>query len=80
MHIDLPGKRQSCRQQHRWPDHRVEPEDVLADDMAVRRPAALSRRVRFLEGRDVAGEGIEPDIENVLRIAGKGDSPVEARP
>ena len=32
------------RHQHRRPDHRVEPGDVLADDVQVRRPPFLEQR------------------------------------
>ncbi len=68
------------RHQERRPIDRVEAHDILADHMQVGRPVALELRAVAVgkSGRgDVVGQRIDPDIHDVLGIAGHADAPVE---
>ena len=69
------------RPQERRPVDRVEAHDVLADDVQVRRPVAPERRllVGKADGGDVVGERVDPDVHDVLFVAGHLDAPVEGR-
>ena len=73
-HLD-PG-----RHQERRPVDRVEAHDVLADDVQVGRPVALELVAVGVgkAGRgDVVGQRVDPDIHDVLVIAGHPHAPVE---
>ena len=76
---------ESERHQHRRPDHRVEPEDLLADHVIPRRPV-----LRALCGQHAAGFGksergriveerIDPHIDHVLGRVRHRDAPREVR-
>ena len=67
------------RHQERGPVHRVETDDVLADDVHVRRPVApvLVALVGEADAGDVVGQRVDPDIHHVLFVAGHLDAPVE---
>jgi hypothetical protein len=64
----------------------MEAENVLADDVGnrLRRlPELVVQRGCALFGRsaeraDVVGQGIEPDVHDVLRVARNRDAPAEA--
>ena len=77
--IDALRQRDARRHQERRPVHRVEADDVLADDVRVRRPVAPVgvALVRIADARNVVGQRVDPDIHHVLRIAGHLDAPVE---
>lgn len=60
------------------------PNDVLADDLQVGRPQlALLERLaaspRIARRREVVDEGVDPDVDRVLRVIGYRDTPREAR-
>ena len=79
--IDPPWQLNSGRHQERRPVHRVETDDVLADDVHVGRPVAPVRvaLVGKADAGDVVGQGIDPDIHHVLGVIGHLDAPVERR-
>lgn len=59
------------------------PDNVLADDLQVGRPQfALLERLaaspRVARRRQVVDQGVDPDIDRVLRVAGDRDAPREA--
>ena len=59
----------------------VEAQDVLADDVQLGRPEpgpGGAAGVGVVDGRDVVGERVEPDIHHVRRIARDRDAPAEA--
>ena len=70
------------RHEHRRPVDRVEPKDVLADHVDVRRPhlgeplgvVSVARR------GDVVRERVEPHVRHVLGVPGDRDPPPEGRP
>ena len=59
----------------------MEPDDFLADEMQVCRPVFLEhlRIVKVADRREVVRERVEPDVDDVLRVDGHGDAPVERR-
>ena len=63
--------------QHRRPDHRVEPRDVLADDVQIRRPPLLEhlRIVAEADRRRVVDQRVEPDVDDARRIERQRDAP-----
>ena len=62
VHDDALGQGHARAHEHRGPDHRVEPDDVLAHDVHVRRPEAAEGvlRVGAPDAAHVVGEGVEP--------------------
>ena len=65
-------------QQHRRPDHGVELEDVLADDVERRRPERVRQVLAVraeAERRVVVEQRVEPDVEDVLGIPRDLDAP-----
>ena len=66
--------------QHGRPDDGMEARDVLAHDV---RAGPASLEVRFVDAvadsGDVVEQRVEPDVEDVRRVPGNLDAPVEAR-
>ena len=73
-------QRDAGRHQEGRPIDGMEADDVLADDMHIRRPVALELR-RLLIGEadagEVIGQRVDPHIHNVLRVARHRDAPIE---
>ena len=68
--------------QHDRPDDRVEADDLLADEVDVRRPVLLKQRivVRAVAQRvDVVGQRVHPDVNGVLRVKIDRNAPLERR-
>jgi hypothetical protein len=64
-HLELGGHQQ------RRPEDRVELEDVLADDVEVRRPVALGQILpgaRVAERRVVVEQRVEPHVEDLAPV------------
>ena len=61
--------RQPGRHQERRPIDRMETDDVLADEMHIRRPERPARRglIREAAGGDVVVQRVQPDIHHVRR-------------
>mmetsp|Transcript_13021 Transcript_13021/g.35492 ORF Transcript_13021/g.35492 Transcript_13021/m.35492 type:complete len:485 (+) Transcript_13021:1374-2828(+) len=84
VHDDALGQRLAGTHQHRGPDDRMEPTDVLADDVHVSGPKSAQRLglVGPIHAADVVAQRIEPDVHDVRlpihRIFGAGHAPVEA--
>ncbi len=76
---DLSRQRQPGRHQHRRPQGAVEPGDVLADDVDVRRPVGPESLVvgAVADGGDVVQQGVEPDVDRLLLVERDRDSPGE---
>ena len=79
--VDLLRQRQVERHEDARPDDRMEAHDLLADEMQIRGPVFLEhlRIVEIADWREVVRERIEPDVDDVLRVDGHGDAPVERR-
>ena len=81
MDVDLRGRGDAGRQQHRRPVHAVEAQDVLADEVVCRghhvREALLVGAVA--DGGDVVDERVEPDVEDVALVPRARDAPVDRR-
>jgi hypothetical protein len=58
----------------------VETGDAFADDMHIRRPEPLIPCFGVSGGGEVVDERVEPDVDGLLRVAGKRDAPVEPLP
>ncbi len=64
--------------QQRRPDHRVELEDVLGQQVDVGRPVAPLEVVAgpgVGQGRDVVDQRVDPDVDHLLGIPRHGDAP-----
>ncbi len=80
--IDALLHRNARRHQEGRPVHRVKADDVLADDVHIGRPVAPVR-IAFIgkaDAGDVVGQGVEPDIHDMLGIVRDLDAPVECGP
>ena len=80
MAEDLFRQRQPGGHEEGRPVDAVEAEDVLADEVDARRPELVVPRLVIAaetERRDVVGQGVEPDIDHVVLVAGVGDAPLE---
>ena len=78
MPIDLFRQRQIECHQHRRPDDRVEPHDLLADKVHIGGPVLLKIVVLLIaiaERSDIVGECVHPDIDNMLRIKSDRNPP-----
>ena len=79
--VDMLRQRLFEAHEHRGPDDRVEADDLLADDV-YRGPVFRIVVVFFVliaEGRDIVGQRVEPDIDDMLRVERDGDAPGERR-
>ena len=66
--------------QHRGPDHRVELEDVLADQVDVGRPEAVGQVLalaRVGERRVVVEQRVDPDVDDLRLVPRHGHAPLE---
>src|SRR5918992_1577067 len=69
-----------CGHQHGGPDHGVELEDVLADQVDGRGPEAVGQVLalaRIGEGGVVVEEGVDPDVDDLRVVPRHGHSPLE---
>ncbi len=68
--------------QHGRPDHRVEPEDVLAHHVRVGRPRSFEPGLVDAEPRrgDVVLQRVDPHVDDVLGVPRHRDAPFEAHP
>ena len=77
---DRLRQRHAARVEHRGPVDRVRGEDILADQLHLRGPAA--REVLLIaaiaDGADVVHEGVEPDIADVLVVERQVNAPRQA--
>ena len=66
MDPDLPWRLDPGAHEHRRPDDRMEPGDVLADDVEVGRPPFRESLwiVREAGARDVVDQRVEPDVDH----------------
>ena len=73
-------RREAGRHQEGRPEHAMEADDVLADHVQVGRPVLPQRvaGVGIAALGDVVGERVEPDVHDVLGIAGHRHAPGEA--
>src|SRR5690606_40132964 len=64
------------------PDDSVEAEDVLPHQVEIRRPEALEPvGIVQVPGRaDVVGQGVDPDVDHVARMARNRDPPLKGGP
>jgi hypothetical protein len=80
----LPRQWQPGRVQDRRPEHAVEPRDVLADHVHLRRPRNAILFTRESRRREIARQCVEPHVDRLMatRPIGEreGDAPVERRP
>ena len=77
----LFGQRQAQRFQHNGPNDGMEANDLLADQMHIRRPVFLEFAVvlgQIAQRRDVIGQRIRPYVDNVFFVKRHGDAPVKA--
>mmetsp|Transcript_49961 Transcript_49961/g.121278 ORF Transcript_49961/g.121278 Transcript_49961/m.121278 type:complete len:471 (-) Transcript_49961:320-1732(-) len=85
VRVDALGQGYSRAHMHGGPDDRVEPYDVLADQMNVARPVLHIGPVRVVSSREVVCECVEPYVHYVLlvalqlRVLGHGHAPVKGR-
>ncbi len=78
--IDVLGRRQARRQQHRRPVHGVEPQDVLADEVGARPPLGEPLGVGAVaDGGDVVRQRVEPHVGDVARVPWQRDAPGQRR-
>mmetsp|Transcript_17400 Transcript_17400/g.34124 ORF Transcript_17400/g.34124 Transcript_17400/m.34124 type:complete len:209 (-) Transcript_17400:1136-1762(-) len=68
MRVDSLGQRHTARHMHARPDDRVEPNNVLADQVHVAGPVLHPLAVGKVGGREVVCEGIEPDVHDMLLL------------
>ena len=66
--------------QHRGPIDGVGGENVLANQVDIRRPELIERRFfrQVFEGRDIIHQRVEPDIRDVIFIKRQLDAPGES--
>ena len=84
MGSDGFGEWQVGGEQEGWPVDAVEADDLLAYEVEVGGPVLFEFGdvggvfAAVTEGGHVVGEGVEPDVDDVLGVVGNGDSPLEA--
>src|SRR5882762_1164752 len=72
---DQAGRLDTGGEQHGRPDDAVKARDALADDVEVGRPQPLVARLGESRGGQIIDQGVEPDIDRLVRIAGEGNAP-----
>ena len=80
MHEDMLGQLEPGGEQHRGPEHRVELEDVLADDVVGGGPEAVGEILAgagVAERRVVVEQRVEPDVEDVIGVPRHGHAPLQ---
>ena len=68
------------REQHRGPDHRVEAQDVLAEQLPARRPQARGQVLAGAGVRERGGvvdERVDPDVDRLVGIPRQRHAPVD---
>ena len=84
MGLDLLRKREAGGEQEGGPVDAVEADDLLADEVEIGRPVfgeagnVLGGIAAIADGGDVVDQRVEPDVDDVLRIVGDGNAPLEA--
>eukprot|EP00968_Pinguiococcus_pyrenoidosus_P017492 scaffold1741_cov262-Pinguiococcus_pyrenoidosus.AAC.45 len=67
--------------QHAGPNHRVKPDDVLADDMHVSRPARVLTKLATLlfDSSEIVRQCVEPDVHHMVGLEAlrDGNAPVK---
>ena len=78
----MPRRFEPGGHQHRGPVHRVEAQDVLADEVVVGGPPLGEARVvgRVPDRGAVVEERVGPHVRDVLRVPGQRNTPVDRRP
>ncbi len=77
---DALGQRQVGGHQEGGPEDGVEADDFLADQMQVGGPEVVAVNFFAVDGAHISGQGVEPDIEDVLGFVGNGNAPFDGRP
>ena len=80
---NLLGQRESQRVEHDGPVDRVETDDLLPDQMHVRRPVFPIQPVvirAVSQRRDVIAQRVNPDVDRMLGIKVHGNAPLDAGP
>ena len=79
--VNLLRQRQVEGHQDRGPDDGMEANDLLADEMHVRRPELLEflRVVEEARRRHVVRQRVKPDVDHVLLVVRHGNAPIEGR-
>ena len=82
MAEDLLGERLSEGHQEDGPVNGVEADDVLADEVEVRRPELLvlvrGIAVRVIaDSRDIVRQGVQPDIDGLVGVEGDRNAPLD---
>ena len=69
MAEDCLGQRQPCRHQECWPVHRVKTDNILTDQMQIRRPEAreIAVLVWIANSGHIGRQSIDPDIHHMPR-------------
>ena len=77
MREHLVRQRQTGGHQHGRPVHRVEAQNVLADQVDVGRPDRRELLVvlAVADGGDVVQQRVEPDVDDLLVVPRQGDAP-----
>ena len=76
----LVGQLVPGREQHRGPDHGVEAQDVLAQELPAGRPQArrqILARACVGERRGVVDERVDPDVDRLVGIPRQRHAPVD---
>lgn len=73
VRVDLMGEWAIQGHEDSGPDHRVKPEDILGDDVMIGWPVLAA--IVGIDGGEVVKQGIDPDINRLLWVAGHRDAP-----
>ena len=82
MAEDLFRDRHAERMEHDDPVNAVEPDNILADDMDIRRPVFLEQLAVIAvdiiaERSDIVRERVDPDIDDMIRIKRHRNAPLD---
>ena len=81
MGEDAARRLETGRHQKSRPIDRVEPHDILADDVKIGGPESRKLRafgVRIAGRGEIIGQSVEPHIDHVVGVARDRNSPAEA--